>query len=156
LFPYVSQVADLVEWSQHLDFSANNPFQFIVTLLVLNCLQVDELLEWSQHLDFSANNHFQFIVTLLVLNCLQVDELLEWSQHLDFSAYLDDWTSLACTLGTEAWVPEVEGTLLREIQPPPPSLDVKGAMVAAGVPLAPFKGGVGPAAGATSGLHVVG
>lgn len=33
--------------------------------------------------------------------------------------------------------------------------DVRGAMAAAGVPLAPFKGGVGAAAGATSGLHVI-
>lgn len=83
-----------------------------------------------------------------------MDELLEWSQHLDFSAYVDDWTSLACTLGTEAWIPEVEGPPLSGL--PPPSVDVRGAMVAAGVPLQPFRGGVGPACGATSDglLHV--
>lgn len=84
----------------------------------------------------------------------QADDLLAWSSNLDFSTYADEWTSLACTLGSEAYsVPIQEGGVLASL--PPPSQDVRGAMVAAGVPLAPFKGGVSPAAGVTSGLNLV-
>jgi len=74
------------------------------------------------------------------------DELLQWTQHLDFEEYVSDWTSAACTLGSEAFVPELE--YLR--QAPPPSHDVRGAMATAGVPLEPFKGGATVAAGTLS------
>uniref|UniRef100_A0A7S0RDM8 Uncharacterized protein n=1 Tax=Chlamydomonas leiostraca TaxID=1034604 RepID=A0A7S0RDM8_9CHLO len=88
------------------------------------------------------------------LDELAEDELLAWSSNLDYASYTDEWTSLACTLGSEAYsIPVQETSLLASL--PPPSQDVRAAMVAAGVPLAPFKGGVSPAAGATSGLHLV-
>lgn len=68
------------------------------------------------------------------------DELLDWTQHLDFDAYLDDWTSMACTLGSEAWVPEDERPYLMDL--PAPGGDVRGAMASAGAPLQAFKGGL--------------
>ncbi|GAX74238.1 hypothetical protein CEUSTIGMA_g1687.t1 [Chlamydomonas eustigma] len=80
------------------------------------------------------------------------NELLQWTQHLDFDHYINDWTSIACTLGTEAFVPELESEYLA--QAPPPSHDIHGAMVTAGVPLRPFKSGVSPAAGVVSTLNV--
>jgi len=80
------------------------------------------------------------------------EELLQWTDQLDFEGYLDDWTSLACTLGSEALVPEPEQPYLSPA--PPPSHDLRGAMATAGVPLAPFKGGATPAAGATSTLNI--
>ncbi|KAG1662715.1 hypothetical protein FOA52_014581 [Chlamydomonas sp. UWO 241] len=74
------------------------------------------------------------------------DDLLQWTLHLDFEEYVSDWTSAACSLGTEALVPELESAYLR--QAPAPSHDLRGAMATAGVPLEPFKGGATPAAGA--------
>ncbi len=76
---------------------------------------------------------------------LQVEELLEWSQHLDFHTYVSDWTSMACTLGSEGFQPTADTT--GAVTLPAPDLDVRAAMVAAGVPLAPFKGGATAAAG---------
>ncbi|EFJ46573.1 hypothetical protein VOLCADRAFT_32536, partial [Volvox carteri f. nagariensis] len=34
----------------------------------------------------------------------EADELLAWSEHLDYRSYFDDWTSMACTLASEAFV----------------------------------------------------
>lgn len=82
---------------------------------------------------------------------LQVDELLEWSQHLDFNSYTTDWTSLACTLGSEAltpWDTPPAASLL-----PPQGQDVRAALAAAGAPLQPFQGGPSPAMAATSSFH---
>ena len=45
-------------------------------------------------------------------------------------------------VGTEAFVPELEGEL---IMAPPPSHDIRGAMATAGVPFQPFKAGATPA-----------
>ncbi|KXZ45887.1 hypothetical protein GPECTOR_49g471 [Gonium pectorale] len=75
----------------------------------------------------------------------KVDDLLAWSQHLDFGSYFDDWTSMACTLASEAFVPEDEAPYLEEI--PGPHGDVREALQAAGVPLVPFKGGPNAACG---------
>jgi len=80
------------------------------------------------------------------------EELLQWTQHLDFDYYVSNWTSIACTLGTEAFIPELESEYL--VQAPPPSHDMHGAMVTAGVPFRPFKAGVSPAAGVVSTLNV--
>ncbi len=80
----------------------------------------------------------------------QVEELLEWSHHLDYTHYMEDWSTLACTLGSESFVPELESAHMPQL--PPASVNLASAMVAAGVPMAAFKGGVTPAAGATSGL----
>lgn len=75
----------------------------------------------------------------------KVDELLAWSQHLDFGSYFDDWTSMACTLASEAFVPEDEGPYLDEL--PRARADVRQILEAAGVPNAPFKGGPNAACG---------
>ncbi|KAG2433072.1 hypothetical protein HYH02_012776 [Chlamydomonas schloesseri] len=78
----------------------------------------------------------------------RVDELLNWSTHLDYGAYFDDWTSMACTLASEAFVPEEEAPYLDDLQPAVVG-DVRKAMAAAGAPLPPFKGGPNPACGVT-------
>ncbi|GLC61007.1 hypothetical protein PLESTB_001705300 [Pleodorina starrii] len=75
----------------------------------------------------------------------KVDELLAWSEHLDFGSYFDDWTSMACTLASEAFVPEDEAPYLEE--PPQTRGDVRLAFQAAGVPTVPFKGGPNAACG---------
>jgi hypothetical protein len=56
-------------------------------------------------------------------------------------------------VGSEAFVPELESEYLR--QAPAPSHDLRGAMATAGVPLEPFKGGVTPAAGVLSQMHLL-
>ncbi|KAJ9531160.1 hypothetical protein QJQ45_000833 [Haematococcus lacustris] len=76
-----------------------------------------------------------------------MDEL----QHLDFNSYTTDWTSLACTLGSEAltpWDTPPAASLL-----PPQGQDVRAALAAAGAPLQPFQGGPSPAMAATSSFH---
>ncbi|PNW71779.1 hypothetical protein CHLRE_16g681301v5 [Chlamydomonas reinhardtii] len=78
----------------------------------------------------------------------RVDELLNWSSHLDYGAYFDDWTSMACTLASEAFVPEEEAPYLDDLQPVVVG-DVRKAMAAAGAPLPPFKGGPNAACGVT-------
>ncbi len=101
-------------------------------------------------------------------------ELLQWCQHLDFDAYMDDWTATACTLGSEALLPESEGAWLAQLETasatptsgfrvhqgqPSGSVAMAGckplsfeqALVSSGA-WAPFKGGAAPAAGVTSGL----
>ena len=80
------------------------------------------------------------------------EDLLNWTEHLDFDSYVGDWTSMACTLGSEAFVPEDEGPYLSEA--PAPSHDLRGAMHTAGVPLAPFKGGVSAATGSLSSTNL--
>lgn len=81
----------------------------------------------------------------------QAEELLTWCQHLNFSDYSSNWTSMACTLASEAYVPEPDPGATLERMLPPPSLDVKAAMAAAGVPLVTYKGAATAAEGVTSG-----
>lgn len=97
----------------------------------------------------SANN----IEDDSLLDDSQIDELLEWSQLLDYTSYVDDWTSLACTLGSEAF--NIPQSCAPTSQIPAPDMNAGMAMGAAGVPLQPFRGGVSPAAGATSGFPVM-
>jgi len=70
----------------------------------------------------------------------QADELLDWCHHLNFSDYASEWTSMACTLASEAFVPGPEPAALLTRALPPPHQDVQAAMVAAGVPLQPYQG----------------
>lgn len=84
----------------------------------------------------------------------RVEELLTWSQHLDFGSYVNDWTSMACSLGSEAYVPEDEAPYLAPL--PPSTRDVHKAMAAAGVPLVPFKGGASAACAATGRMALSG
>jgi hypothetical protein len=81
----------------------------------------------------------------------KVDELLAWSEHLDFGSYFDDWTSMACTLASEAFVPEDEAPYLEEL--PQARGDVRLALEAAGVPSVPFKGGPTAACGTVVNLR---
>jgi hypothetical protein len=68
--------------------------------------------------------------------------LLDWSHHLDYAHYTTDWTSAACTLGSEAFVlPPGYGAPPPAGRPPAPDVSLPAAMAAAGVPLPPFKGG---------------
>ncbi len=78
----------------------------------------------------------------------KADELLAWSQHLDYGSYFDDWTSTACTLASEAFVPEDEAPYLDEIREGTRG-DVRAAMAVAGAPMPPFKGGATAASGST-------
>lgn len=41
---------------------------------------------------------------------------LQWSQRLNFDEYVDDWTSMACTLGSQAFLVEDEGTFLKQLE----------------------------------------
>jgi hypothetical protein len=51
---------------------------------------------------------------------LQANELLNWCHHLNFSNYASEWTSMACTLASEADVPGPEpGALLTRALPAP-------------------------------------
>eukprot|EP00798_Chlamydomonas_sp_ICE-L_P022634 gene22634-29776_t len=75
------------------------------------------------------------------------DDLLNWTMGLDFENYVDDWTSMATTLGSEAFLPDDE-SYLPEV--PAPSHNFYGAMASAGVPVAPYQGGTSAASGATS------
>ncbi|GIL89786.1 hypothetical protein Vretimale_16577 [Volvox reticuliferus] len=75
----------------------------------------------------------------------KVEELLNWSEHLDFGSYFDDWTSMACTLASEAFVPEDEAPYLDDL--PKTRADARLALEAAGVPNVPFKGGPNAACG---------
>lgn len=74
---------------------------------------------------------WQITFQLLHIQChclshTQIDDLLAWSSNLDYSAYVDDWMSLACTLGTEAYgIPTQEGSLLASL-PPPSQVGVSG------------------------------
>lgn len=77
------------------------------------------------------------------------DDLLAWSAHLDYDSYVDDWTSLACTLGSEAYTMDDTSYL---IALPPTMIDIPAAMQAVGAPLLPYKGGMG-GVGATSSLN---
>lgn len=72
-------------------------------------------------------------------------ELTEWSAALDFDQYLNGWTELACSLGSEAFVPELEAPFLEELNNTNMVLDLPTALQNAGVPLAPYKGGAVPA-----------
>lgn len=76
-------------------------------------------------------------------------ELLDWSHHLDFASYVSEWTSTACTLGSEAYLPPADSTPSARL--PAPDLSVQAAMTAAGVPLPAFKAGVTAASSALSG-----
>ena len=67
----------------------------------------------------------------------EVDDLLNWSQHLDFEAYMDDWTSMACSLGTEAFVAENDGEFLSEL--PGPGTGLALGLMQSGVPRQPYK-----------------
>ncbi|KAG2488869.1 hypothetical protein HYH03_012664 [Edaphochlamys debaryana] len=71
----------------------------------------------------------------------RADELLAWSQHLDYGSYFDDWTSIACTMASEAFVPEDEAPYLAEVGREPYVGDIRRAFAQAGAPLEPFKGG---------------
>lgn len=77
------------------------------------------------------------------------DDLLAWSAHLDYDSYVGDWTSLACTLGSEAYTVDDTPYL---IALPPTMIDVPAAMQAVGAPLLPYKGGMG-GVGATSSMN---
>ncbi|GFR44327.1 hypothetical protein Agub_g5540 [Astrephomene gubernaculifera] len=81
----------------------------------------------------------------------KAEELLAWSQHLDYGSYFDDWTSLACTLASEAFVPEEEAPFLEEI--PGPHGSLAAVLAAAGVPQEPFKAGATPASGSVVALR---
>lgn len=45
--------------------------------------------------------------------------LLDWSEHLDFESYVENWTSVACTLGSEAYAPLPDGPQLAASMPRP-------------------------------------
>lgn len=69
------------------------------------------------------------------------DQLAEWSAALDFDAYVDSWTQLATSMGSEAYVPELEAPYLEQLNNNNPVLGLTQAFQNSGVPMAPFKGG---------------
>lgn len=80
------------------------------------------------------------------------EDLLAWSAHLDYDSYVDAWTSLACSLGSEAYTMDDTSYL---IALPPTMIDIPAAMQAVGAPLLPHKGGTA-GVGVTSSMFLPG